>query len=164
MITRWSTVLKAVEPFLEDCERLYQFHRECDPDYLFVGSAFPHFPWMEAIVGCPVVFSGAAFFAEPYVDDWQGWRAPVKPLETPWGQKLLELLQAVAEHARGTYPVGATLMRGPSDMLAAMRGPSRFPLDLFDCPDATQTSVALVPPSVTKFEAVMVVFAQAPVS
>jgi hypothetical protein len=125
-----------VEPFLDDCERLYQFHCQFDPDYQFVGTAFPHFPWMEAIIGCPTVFSGAAIFAEAYVDDWRQWRPPQKPLETPWGEKLLELLQAVAEHARGRYPVGATLMRGPSDMLSAARGPGRLPLDLFDCPDA----------------------------
>jgi hypothetical protein len=129
-----------IEPFLDDCEWLYEFHRNCDPDYLFVGSAFPHFPWIEAIAGCPVVFSGTAFFAEPFVDDWRDWRAPAKPLETPWGQKLLELLQAVAEQARGRYPVGTTLMRGPSDMLSAMRGPSRLPLDLFDCPAAIRSA------------------------
>jgi hypothetical protein len=125
-----------IGPFLEDCERLYRFHREFDVDYCFVGSPFPHFPWLEAIVGCPVRFSGTAFFAEPCVEDWQRWRPPEAPLETPWGRKLLELMRAVAEHAGRRYPVGATLMRGPADMLAALSGPSRLPLDLFDCPEA----------------------------
>jgi hypothetical protein len=125
-----------VEPFLEDCERLYRFHREFDLDYSFVGSPFPHFPWMEAIAGCPVMFSGTAFFAESCVEDWQRWRVPDQPLEGPWGRKLLELMRAVAAHAKERYPVGATLMRGPADMLAALRGPSRLPLDLFDCPEA----------------------------
>ena len=105
-------------------------------DYCFVGSPFPHFPWMEAIVGCPVRFSGTAFFAESCVENWQRWRPPEAPLETPWGRKLLELMHAVAEHAGRRYPVGATLMRGPADMLAALSGPSRLPLDLFDCPEA----------------------------
>ena len=123
-----------VEPFLEDCERLYHLHQEVDLDYSFVGSPFPHLPWTEAIMGCAILCSGTALYAEPCVEDWQRWRVAADAPEGPWGRKLLELMRAVVEHAQGRYPVGATLMRGPADMLAAMRGQSRLPLDFFDCP------------------------------
>ena len=127
-----------IEPFLEDSERLWRSYQEIDLDYSFVGSPFPHLPWMEAIMGCPVRCSGKALFAEPCVEDWHGWRVRGEALKGPWGQKLLELMRAVVKHADGRYPVGATLMRGPADMLAAMRGPSQLPLDLFDCPETVR--------------------------
>jgi hypothetical protein len=56
-------------------------------------------------------------------------------LANPWTQKLLELMQALLEHSRGRFQVSPTLMRGPCDILAAMRGATQLPLDLLDTPD-----------------------------
>ena len=50
-------------------------------------------------------------------------------------QKLLEIMHALIEHARGRYGVAPTLMRGPADMLAALRGPTQFCLDFLDTPE-----------------------------
>jgi hypothetical protein len=44
-------------------------------------------------------------------------------------------MQALVDHSKGRYQVSPTLMRGPSDILAAMRGATQFPLDLVDTPE-----------------------------
>lgn len=133
-----------VDLFLEDCERLYQAYKELDDDFPFVGEAFVFVPWMEAIMGCPIQNSGTSMWAEPAVNDWETWHWEKPSLDSnPWAQKLLELTEALVEHSAGRYPVATTLMRGLADMLSAMRGPSRFPLDFYDCPDTIRRAAEL---------------------
>ena len=132
-----------VDPFLEDCEHLYQSYREVGDDYPFVAAAFAYIPWMEAIMGCPIQSSPTSFWAEPCIRDWESWHWQPQVLENLWAQKLLELERALVEHSRGRYPVAPTLMRGPSDMLAAMRGAAQLPLDLLDSPDLMRRAIEL---------------------
>ena len=58
--------------------------------------------------------------------------ATASALENPWSRKLLELMRALVQHSRGRYQVSPTLMRGPADILAALRGATQFPLDFLD--------------------------------
>jgi hypothetical protein len=92
-------------------------------------------PWMEAIVGCGVHVSASAK-AMP----------DVAPKEIPdltsldldsngWLHLMTSFTQNLAAHFGGRYPVGQTLMRGPSDMLAALLGLS-FYTELCDNPMA----------------------------
>jgi hypothetical protein len=53
----------------------------------------------------------------------------------------LELMRALVRHSRGRYGVAPTLMRGPADILSAMRGAAQFPLDLVDDPDAVVSAL-----------------------
>ncbi len=133
-----------VDLVLKDLEDLYQIHRQLDDDFPFVAVAFPYVPWMEAIMGCPVQNSGTSMWAETMIEDWSAWSWEQPSLQSnPWAQKLLELTEALVERSAGRYFVGATLMRGISDMLSAMRGARRFPLDCYDCPDVVHRAAEL---------------------
>jgi len=133
-----------VDLFLEECERLYQSFCELNDDYPFVGAAFIYVPWMEAIMGCPIRSSGTTMWAEPAVPDWETWHWEKPSLDrNPWALKLMELTKAVVEHSAGRYPVAPTLMRGPADMLSAMRGATRFALDFYDYPAAVRRAAEL---------------------
>ena len=132
-----------VDLFLEDCEQLYQDYREIDDDYPFVGAALFFVPWMEAIVGCPVWASEASMWTEPMVNDWSLWSWEHPGLDTnTWVQKLLQLTEALVVHAQGRYSIAPTHMRGPADMLAAMRGATRFVLDFYDNPNILRRAIA----------------------
>jgi len=120
--------------FLQDCDNLYETHQNLG-DYPFVSAPFVGIPWMEAIMGCPIMASPSSFWAEHYVDDWKNWHWQRPTIENPWAQKLLELMTALVKHSNGRYPIAPTLMRGPSDILAAMRGGANLSLDIFDEPD-----------------------------
>jgi hypothetical protein len=125
-----------IELFLKDVDALYAAYTELDDDYPFSMGAFYGVPWMEAIMGCPVHFSGTNMYSVPCIPDWDGyhWQRPdIK--NNPWAQKLLEFLAALVKHSNGRFACGPTLMRGPADMCSAMRGGSNLALDLYDCPD-----------------------------
>jgi len=133
-----------VDLFLEDCEALYQAHCQIDDDYPFVGTPFAYVPWMEAIMGCPIYASENSMWAEPAVEGWDTWHweRPVLA-HNAWAQKLLELLDALLEHSAGRYQVSPALMRGPADILSAMRGARRFVLDFYDFPDQIRRAAEL---------------------
>jgi hypothetical protein len=124
-----------IELFLQEVDALGQAYAELDDDYPFSMGAFYGVPWLEAIMGCPVYFSGTNLYSGPCISDWNAyhWRQPdIK--NNAWAQKLLEFLDALVKHAGGRFACGPTLMRGPADICSAMRGASNLALDLYDCP------------------------------
>ena len=132
-----------IDLFLQDVDALWQAYNELDDDYPFSMGAFYGVPWMEAIMGCPVFFSGTNMYSRPCLQDWQDytWQRPT--LENPWAQKLLEFLDALVKHAGGRFACGPTLMRGPADICSAMRGGTELALDLYDHPDNVRRLAAL---------------------
>ena len=132
-----------VQAFLEDCDALELAHRGLG-DYPYVAAPFVGVPWMEAIAGCRIVAHRTSLWAEPCVGDWRSWPWPANCLENPWARRLLELMEALTAHAAGRYRVAPTLMRGPADILAAMRGGAQFVMDLVDEPEFMQAAIAQV--------------------
>ncbi len=124
----------SVDLYLEDIDALLDAYRQLDDDYSFAAGALPSVPWLEAIMGCPIHYSGTTMWADPCLPDWSSysWRQPT--LDDPWARKLVEMLDALVKHSGGRFGCTPTLMRGPADMAAAMRGSSNLALDLFDHP------------------------------
>jgi hypothetical protein len=121
--------------FLEDVDALYESYSELNDDYPFSMGAFYGIPWMEAIMGCPIHYSGTTMWANPCIPDWETFSWPKPDLNNnPWFLKLLEFLDALVKHSRGRFACGPTLMRGFADMGAAMRSATNLSLDLYDCP------------------------------
>jgi hypothetical protein len=150
-----------VSELLQDCDARWEAQQGIG-DFPFTGSPFPSIPWLEAIAGCPIMASPTSFWAEPCLADYRTWQWPGRVLENPWARKLLELMQELVEHSRGRYQVSPSLMRGPSDILAALRGASQFALDFLDTPEhvrpalqrcaaiwreMAQAQLELIPPS-----------------
>lgn len=125
-----------VDLFLKDVDALWEAYTKLDDDYPFSMGAFYGVPWMEAIMGCSIHFSGTTMWADPCIRDWDAydWKRPLLE-NNAWAQKLLEFLEALVKHSDGRFACGPTLMRGPADMCAAMRGASNLGLDLYDCPE-----------------------------
>jgi hypothetical protein len=118
--------------FLQDCEALYDAYSHLHDDYPYIGGAFYGIPWMEAIMGCPIRFSGTSIWAVPIIDDWERHKWVQPTLENPWAAKLLELVEALVRFSNNRFYVGPTLMRGPVDIIAAMRGTANLVLDAYD--------------------------------
>lgn len=126
----------AVEPFLRDVERLADAYAQLNDDYPLALGAFYGVPWMEAIMGCPIRFSGDSMWAEPCIADWGTFDFERPDLRrNAWFQKLLELLDALIERAGDRVFCSPTLMRGVTDMCAGMRGSSALPVDVLESPE-----------------------------
>jgi hypothetical protein len=132
------------DAFLADCEDLYHRHRQIGDDYPFVASPIMFIPWMEAIMDCPVMASPTSVWAESCVSDWQQYHWCKPRLDDPWPSRLLKLMGELVKFAAGRFPVSPTMMRGPADMLAAMRGASEFALDFIDNAETMKKAMDLV--------------------
>ena len=131
-----TPALIEVEAFLPEYERLFRLHEEAEGDFLWGAAAFWGIPWMEALVGCPVIAdhtTGSSRSEKPKQllgpDD-----IPAFDRDDPWAQKAVEFLQALVGQSGGRFPLATTLMRGISDLLAAVYGSPDFLFALMDRP------------------------------
>jgi len=124
-----------IEAYLADCDDLYLAHEKMNDDFPFVSAPMTSIPWMEAIMGCPIMCKDNSIWAEPCITDWAEWQPPEDLSENSWFRRLCQLTEAMVAHARGRYPVSVTLMRGPADVISAMRGAQNYVWDMIDEPE-----------------------------
>jgi hypothetical protein len=122
------------EAFRPDYEMLYAWHRATGADVPW--AAFPPFPmpWLEAIVGCPIHHRDGTIWAGHWLDSYDQLSEIDLSAGNAWLDKLLEFTDKLVTLSGGRFPVALALMRGPADLLSALRGPERMVLDLFDYP------------------------------
>jgi hypothetical protein len=94
------------------------------------------FPWMEAIIGCPIFVSheSQSVWADPvpeFILDDEPGLSPVNA----WFDLLLEATRSLVDLAEGRYPIASGIMRGVTDLLAAILGSTNFYLAIHDQPD-----------------------------
>jgi 5-methyltetrahydrofolate--homocysteine methyltransferase len=90
---------------------------------------------MEAIVGCPVIADhGTGSARSQPVSHDPADRVPASLVGDPWSELARAFLVALADESRGSFPLGTTLMRGFSDLLAALYGSPDFFYHLVDEP------------------------------
>ena len=133
-----------IEPgdFLEEIDRNFFEHEEVGDDLFYSAVPLIGFPWLEAIVGCPIFVSSEAFWAKPFLTTFEEGiyflrESLTKVLSNPWFQKLIEFRKLLARHAEGRYPLATTFcpMRGPGDIMGAMFGQERLCLESYDHPE-----------------------------
>ena len=121
-----------LEAYMAACDQAWEETRHLRGDAIWAAAPFQGLPWMEAICGCGIVHSGGSLWAEPITQEPEvhlaHWR------KSPWLAQLLIATSALAEHGRGRYPVGLPVLRGPADIVSAMRRPANFCLDFYDAP------------------------------
>jgi len=121
----------AVLPLIEKWHRR-DAQLTCDTIHCFC----PAFgmPWMEAMAGCRVTSHPGSLWAEPALSSYQN-RDPIQfDPENPWLRKLIEFTRILVENSNGRYPVALPQMRGPLDVLAALRSPEQMCIDILQQP------------------------------
>ena len=120
--------------FLADIDRLFWEHEQVGDDLIWAATPLIGFPWMEAVVGCPIRASSDSFWATPYINSWEKINEINFSSENKWFQKILEFKEIFAEHSQGRYPVGTSPspIRGIGDMMGAALGQERLCLELYD--------------------------------
>jgi hypothetical protein len=107
----------------------------CD-DYLPFVSVWRGVPWLEAVCGCPVRYSSGSLAPAHFVESLERLNHVPIPADNRWRDILRLHTQRLADTLPEDCFVAPTILRGPSDVLAAMRGLTEFYCDLMDNPRA----------------------------
>ena len=122
------------ELFRSDYERLYERHSRATADTPWPAYPVMVVPWVEAIVGCPIHHRAGNVWAEPWIDTYDRLDEVDLQLNLAWLDRLAGFTRWLVELSGGRFPVALSLMRGPADLQAAVRGAEQSIYDLFDYP------------------------------
>ena len=113
-------------------------------DGLPFSAAWRAIPWLEAWCGCPVRHSNGEVAPERFVASAAELGGLPLPLRPEW----FECLQTQTARLAATLPedcwLSPTILRGPSDVLGAMRGLSEFFCNVCDWPQEVGRAAARV--------------------
>ena len=100
-------------------------------DWMPFSAAWRGIPWLEAICGCAVRYSTGSLAPERWADS-----IAELPFRSEWFECLETQTAQLAAAAPDDCWISPSILRGCSDVLAAVRGMSEFFLDLHDDPSA----------------------------
>jgi len=133
-----------VEPYLDDCDQLFESHEACGGDFIWSGSAFWGIPWIEAALGCPILadHTTGSIHAEKPANFAGPDSVPTFDPQNPWMILCAEFLSRMAQRSQGRWPLATTRMRGVSDLLSALYGGSEFIFPMMEKPDEVRAVAA----------------------
>lgn len=125
-----------LSPTLIMTEYDYWFeHREISCDDLLAFSApWRAIPWLEACSGCSVRYGEGSLAPGHFVKVVEELETIPIPGQIEWFECMRQQTQWLENQARADCWISPSILRGPSDVLAAMRGLTNFCLDLHDNP------------------------------
>jgi len=129
------------EKFMPDYERLFAIHQATGVDVPWAAFPLMTLPWLEAIIGCPIHHRNGNVWADHWLDTYARLEEIELKPDNPWLERLLAFTDWLVELSDGRFPVALSLMRGPLDLLSAVRGPERMCLDLFDYPEQLHSAL-----------------------
>ena len=113
-------------------------------DFLPYVAAWRAVPWLEAMCGCRVRHASGALAPEDFLSCAESLANTVIPAGNEWIDRLRSETAELAASLPDDCWLSPTILRGCSDVLAAMRGLDAFCLDLYDAPGALAHAAARV--------------------
>jgi len=102
----------------------------CD-DWMPFASPWRAVPWLEAVCGCPVRCSAGSMTPGHFVQSLEQLADAPLPADA-WLTCLRHETERLAAAPPDDCWLSPTILRGPSDVIAAMRGQDKFFCDLYD--------------------------------
>ena len=137
-----------VTPDLVMTEYEYWFNkRDCDvscDDLLAFSAPWRAIPWLEASCGCAVRYAEGSLAPGHFVDSVDELENVRIPANIAWLECLRQQTEFLEEHAPRDCWISPSILRGPSDILVAMRGMTNFFTDLHDNPKAIKKAAGRV--------------------
>jgi hypothetical protein len=108
--------------FVEDQLKYLELCEQIEDDIYRTAMPLASIPWMEAILGCPVLSTQAGFKSAEILDNPRSLQlVPFDP-HNPWIEKYLEFIEVYTKAFGTQYPVSQSVLRGPSDLASALLG------------------------------------------
>ncbi len=105
----------------------------CD-DFLPFSAPWRGIPWLEACCGCPVRYASGSLAPGHFAATSASLADTPIPAANGWFECLKHQTRRLAATAPADCWISPSILRGPSDVIAAMRGQSNFFCDLYDVP------------------------------
>ncbi len=115
----------------------------CD-DWIPYSAPWRAIPWLEACCGCPVRYSSGSLCPEHFVSSLEALDKVAIPADNGWFRCMERQTEQLVASAPADCWISPSILRGPSDVVAAMRGQSEFFVDLHDDPGAIDRAAACV--------------------
>ncbi len=115
----------------------------CD-DFIPFAAPWRGIPWLEAACGCPVRYSEGSLAPCHFVESADDLDNLCIPASNGWLECMRRETERLQAQAAPDCWVSPSILRGPSDALAAMRGMTDFFLDLHDNPQAVERAASRV--------------------
>ena len=117
---------------LTDYEYTTLHRRVFSDNWIPFNSAWRAVPWLEAICGCPVRYASGSLAPGHCIDSVDELLQMEIPANNAWVETLKRRTEELVSSAPYDCWISPTIMRGPSDILAALRGMTNFYMDLYD--------------------------------
>jgi hypothetical protein len=108
--------------FVEDQQKYLELCDQIDDDTIRTVMPLASIPWMEAILGCPVLSSEAGFRSAEILRTAGSLQPVSLNPDNPWIKKYLQFIELYTREFSGKYPVSQSILRGPSDLACALLG------------------------------------------
>jgi hypothetical protein len=109
----------------------------CD-DYMAFSAPWRGIPWLEAACGCPVRYSQGSLAPDHFLKSVEDLAQIPSLISNAWFNCMRHETERLESQAEPDCWISPSILRGPSDTLAAMRGMTEFFLDLQDNPNAVE--------------------------
>jgi len=123
------------EYFRDDYEKLFEDQKKIAADIPWAAFPLMGMPWVEAVFGCPIQHRDHQIWSEPWLDSYTRLEEEGLKLRQDWLEHLDGFTRWLVELSNERFPVALCLMRGPTDVLAAMRGATQSIHDLYEHPE-----------------------------
>ena len=115
----------------------------CD-DLIAFSAPWRGVPWLEAACGCPVRYAEGSLAPAHFVEAPDALADLPIPAPNGWFDCMRQETERLQAQQPADCWISPSILRGPSDVLAAMRGMKEFYLDLHDDPQAVADAAARV--------------------
>jgi len=122
--------------FVDEQQNYLELSGQINDDIYRSAMPFASIPWMEAILGCPVVSTGSHLSSEKIIEDPESYSQIQINTDNPWIKKYLEFIKVYNNCFSGKYPVAQSVLRGPSDLACALIGVENASIALLMQPEA----------------------------
>jgi hypothetical protein len=115
----------------------------CD-DWIPFAAPWRAIPWLEAWCGCPVRHAIGSLAPDPILDSLDALAAAPLPAQDQWFTCLRQQTEQLAADPPRDCWISPTILRGASDVLAALRGLTNFFCDLHDARELIDQAAARI--------------------
>ncbi len=120
------------ELYMTDYEYSNLNRRIYSDDWMPYSAAWRAIPWLEAMCGCPVRYSYGSFAPGHFINSLDDLLKTEIPANNEW----FECLKSQTGNLKASAPndcwISPSILRGPSDIISAIRGLTDFYCDLYD--------------------------------